>query len=214
VSKRSTAGVSCTLALIASLALARVHPFGDAGLYAASDGKVAIALTTHMPQDVRAILIAKCADCHSNQTRAPFYGHFAPVSWLMERDIVEARKAMNLSLWTGYSIDQQQTYAAKMAQEIKSHDMPPDSVPRNPLGCEATTDTDLATVSAWAHGMQTATGEFGGQQDQAMQHAGRRSLRCAARAAIRSTRTNRDQRCKASMAALQAQRLAMLTPTR
>jgi hypothetical protein len=38
-----------------------------------------------------------------------YYGHFAPASWLMERDIVEARKAMNLSLWDSYSADQQQT---------------------------------------------------------------------------------------------------------
>jgi cytochrome c len=154
VSKRSTAGVSCTLALIASLALARVHPFGDAGLYAASDGKGPALNNAQMPREVQAILIAKCADCHSNQTRAPFYGHFAPVSWLMERDIVEARKEMNLSLWTSYSADQQQTFAAKMAQEIKSHDMPP--IQYRAIHWDAkTTDADLATVAAWAHGMQT-----------------------------------------------------------
>jgi len=155
VSKRSTAGVSCTLALIASLALARIHPFGDAGLYATSDtGRVAIG-ETHMPQDVRAILTAKCADCHSDQTRAPFYGHFAPVSWLMERDIVQARKAMNLSLWAGYSIDQQQTYAAKIVQEVKSHDMPP--LQYRIIHFDArTSDADLAAVAAWAHGLQTS----------------------------------------------------------
>ena len=74
---------------------------------------------SQVPPEVRAILVAKCADCHSTQARAPLYGRFAPASWLMERDIVEARKAMNLSLWDTYSADQQQTLAAKIVQETK-----------------------------------------------------------------------------------------------
>jgi cytochrome c len=42
----------------------------------------------------------------------------------MERDILEGRKHMNLSQWDNYSADQQQTFAAKIVQETKSHDMP------------------------------------------------------------------------------------------
>jgi cytochrome c len=57
-------------------------------------------------------------------TRTPIYGHVAPVSWLMERDILEGRKAMNLSLWDSYSTDQQGVFAAKIAQETKAHAMP------------------------------------------------------------------------------------------
>ena len=152
------AGVSCAIALIASLALARVHPFGDAGLYASKGGGQPVLNGSAMPAEVRAMLEEKCADCHSNQTRAPFYGHFAPLSWLMERDIVEARKAMNLSLWEGYSEDQQETLAAKMVQEIKSHQMPP--IQYRVIHWNAkTTDADMAAVAAWAHGMQgTQTG--------------------------------------------------------
>ncbi len=114
-----------TIALLASLLLARVHPFGDAGLYAANSAQTPILNHSHAPSEIRAILVEKCADCHSNRTRVPFYGSFAPVSWLMERDIVEARKAMNLSLWDTYSDDRQQTLAAKIAEEIKSREMPP-----------------------------------------------------------------------------------------
>jgi cytochrome c len=74
---------------------------------------------------VRRILVEKCADCQSNQTRTPFYGHFAPVSWLMERDIVEARRAMNLSQWETYSADRQQTLVAKILHETRSNGMAP-----------------------------------------------------------------------------------------
>jgi cytochrome c len=145
--------ISFVFALIASLLLARVHPFGDAGLYVANSGEPLTLHDSQMPNEVRAILMEKCADCHSNRTRAPFYGHIAPASWLMERDIVDARKAMNLSLWEAYTADQRQTLAAKMAQEIKSHDMPP--LQYRAIHWHAnTTDADLAVVAAWAHGLQ------------------------------------------------------------
>jgi cytochrome c len=113
------------ISAVASLALACIHPFGDAGLYAAKAAQTPLLSSSQVPAPVRAILVEKCADCHSNQTRAPFYGRFAPSSWLMEHDIVEARKAMNLSLWNAYSSEQQQKLAAKIAHEANSHRMPP-----------------------------------------------------------------------------------------
>jgi cytochrome c len=114
----------CAIALTGSLLLAHVHPFGDAGLYAAKAPRAPLMEHSSIPPEVRATLTAKCADCHSMETRPPLYGRFAPVSWLVERDIVEGRKAMNLSLWDSYSADQQETFAAKIAQETKAHDMP------------------------------------------------------------------------------------------
>jgi cytochrome c len=155
VKKGRIAGVFCAFALFASLVLARVHPFGDAGLYATAVASRPAFNDPIIPPTVRAILDNKCADCHSNQTRAPYYGHFAPVSWLMERDIVKARAAMNLSLWSGYSIDEQETLVAKIAEEIKSHDMPPIQY-RVIHWSSRTTDADLASVAAWAHALQTA----------------------------------------------------------
>ena len=124
-SKLIRSAVASLIAVGASLTLARVHPFGDAGLYATKDAETPIMEHSRVPLEVRAILAAKCADCHSAQTRSPIYGRFAPGSWLMERDIVEARGAMNLSLWDTYSPDQQQTFAAKIAQQTKAREMPP-----------------------------------------------------------------------------------------
>lgn len=123
--KRVRSALLCGMvAVAASLALARVHPFGDAGLYAIRDEETPILNRGQVPEAVRAILVEKCADCHSDQTRAPLYGRFAPASWLMERDIVKAREAMNLSAWERYSPTQQETLAAKMAQETRTHAMP------------------------------------------------------------------------------------------
>jgi cytochrome c len=78
-----------------------------------------------MPADAKAVLVAKCADCHSSETRWPVYARIAPASWLIERDIVEARKHMDLSRWEQIPADQQEVLAAKIVQEAKSGDMPP-----------------------------------------------------------------------------------------
>jgi cytochrome c len=134
---------------MASLALARAHPFGDAGLYAAKGAETPILNHSQVPSEVRAILVEKCADCHSTQTRVPIYGRFAPASWLMERDIVAAREAMNLSFWDRYSAEQQQTFAAKIAQETKAHQMP---LPQYRLihWNARVTDAEIRTLAGWA----------------------------------------------------------------
>ncbi|MCS7067598.1 MAG: heme-binding domain-containing protein [Meiothermus sp.] len=47
----------------------------------------------------RALFVRACADCHSNQTRWPWYSHLAPISWQVQRDVEEGRSKLNLSLW-------------------------------------------------------------------------------------------------------------------
>ncbi|MGA8531580.1 MAG: heme-binding domain-containing protein [Acidobacteriaceae bacterium] len=153
MSRVRIAAICGAFCFLASLALARVHPFGDAGLLAAKSTDTSLLNNIQAPPGVRTILIEKCADCHSNQTHVPLYDHFAPVSWLMERDIVEARKAMNLSLWDTYTEDQRETLAAKMVQETKSREMPPVQY-RMIHWNTRIADADVKTFSVWVHGQQ------------------------------------------------------------
>ena len=143
--------IGCTIVMAASVLLARVHPFGDAGLFAAKSAQAPLMEHSTVPPEARAILVAKCADCHSSQTRSPIYGRLAPVSWLMERDILDGRKAMNLSLWDSYSVDQQSTFAAKIVQETKSHEMP--LLQYRMIHWNARiTDTDVRSFIQWTRG--------------------------------------------------------------
>ena len=119
-----TVAVMGALACTASLLLAHVHPFGDAGLHGARDARTQLLATSSVPPDVRATLTEKCADCHSTESKAPIYSRLAPVSWLMERDILKGREAMNLSLWDRYSAAQQESFKAKIVQETKAGEMP------------------------------------------------------------------------------------------
>ena len=40
-----------------------------------------------------------CFDCHSNETRWPRYASFAPLSWVVQRDVDSGREVMNFSEW-------------------------------------------------------------------------------------------------------------------
>jgi cytochrome c len=104
--------------------LGYVHPVGDPRVENAR-GLGTLLQSSNLSPDAKAVLVTKCADCHSNETRWPAYARIAPGSWLIERDIVEARKHMDLSHWDLLSLEQQQVLLAKISQEAKSREMPP-----------------------------------------------------------------------------------------
>lgn len=52
------------------------------------------------PASVATSIRAACYDCHSYETRWPFYSRVAPVSWLIASDVNEGRKHLNLSEWS------------------------------------------------------------------------------------------------------------------
>jgi hypothetical protein len=54
----------------------------------------------------------------------------------MERDIVEARKHMDLSRWEQMPMEKQQVLLAKISHEAKSGDMPPLQYVAAALGSE------------------------------------------------------------------------------
>jgi cytochrome c len=154
--RRQSFLVACVAALTASLWLARIHPFGDAGLYAEQSSPQPIMEHTSMPPAARATLMTKCIDCHSNQTHAPIYGHLAPVSWLMERDIVRARNAMNLSKWDSYTPEEQEAFRIKILLETRAQFMPPPQY-RLIHRRSRITDADIQAFSLWTHGITLAS---------------------------------------------------------
>lgn len=75
------------------------------------------AITWDSPQ-TEALMRRACYDCHSNDTRWPFYAYIAPVSWLVTDDVREGRDAMNLSTGTG------EIEGEEMIEQIREGEMP------------------------------------------------------------------------------------------
>lgn len=61
---------------------------------------------------------AACFDCHSHETRWPWYAHIAPPAFLLANHVNEGRSEMNFS--TGHNLR-----ADEMIEEIERGNMPP-----------------------------------------------------------------------------------------
>ncbi len=58
-------------------------------------------------EDVAMLLKNSCYNCHSNESEYPWYSYVAPASWLVAKDVREAREELNFSTWKDYDmIDQ------------------------------------------------------------------------------------------------------------
>lgn len=51
------------------------------------------------PAEIKALLRRSCYDCHSNETRWPWYGRTGPGSWLLVHHVNEGREHLNFSTW-------------------------------------------------------------------------------------------------------------------
>ena len=74
--------------------------------------------------EVGALLRTACYDCHSNETRWPWYGHIAPASWLLARDIKEGRSNLNFSAWGKYAEGRRVLALEGIAEEVGEGRMP------------------------------------------------------------------------------------------
>jgi uncharacterized membrane protein len=83
-----------------------------------------IYASEEMPAKVEAILRRSCQDCHSNQTRWPWYSYVAPMSWIVVHDVRKARRQMNLSEWAGYSERKREEKLDGICEQVVNGDMP------------------------------------------------------------------------------------------
>lgn len=75
--------------------------------------------------EVKAVLRRACYDCHSNETRWPWYSRVAPASWLTARDVREGRAELNFSTWNEYSTQQRVKKIKESWEEVAEGEMPP-----------------------------------------------------------------------------------------
>lgn len=83
-------------------------------------------LAAHLavPQETQRILDRACRDCHSNETRWPWYSEVAPVSWWVIEHVNHGRSHFNYSTWSAYDRARQSTLLDRSCSLVKGHDMP------------------------------------------------------------------------------------------
>ena len=77
-----------------------------------------------VPQPVLATLKRACYDCHSSETRWPWYANVAPASWLLASDVRNAREQVNFSRWRKYNAFDRADLLDKVCDQISKRKMP------------------------------------------------------------------------------------------
>jgi hypothetical protein len=76
------------------------------------------------PPAIATMLHEACYDCHSYETRWPWYGHVAPASWFLSGHVNDAREAMNFSDWPNDDADSARNYLNHIVHQVQSGKMP------------------------------------------------------------------------------------------
>ena len=74
--------------------------------------------------EVKEILRGACYDCHSHETRWPWYSRIAPLSWWLADHIREGRADLNFSQWPLLDFEAQADALEDIAAQIKKGKMP------------------------------------------------------------------------------------------
>jgi hypothetical protein len=89
-----------------------------------SDPSGALAARVQLPAEVAAVLDRSCRDCHSNDTRWPWYTNVAPVSWWVIDHVNHGRSHFNFSEWGKYDAEEQQKLLKQSCELTRKGEMP------------------------------------------------------------------------------------------
>jgi len=100
------------------------------------------------PAEIEATLRRACYDCHSNETRWPWYSRVAPLSWLIVRDVTLGRKEVNFSEWGNYYPATRARKLEWIGRALREEKMPPWSYRLMHPGARIS-DADRAALERW-----------------------------------------------------------------
>ncbi|MCJ7933139.1 MAG: heme-binding domain-containing protein [Chryseobacterium sp.] len=79
------------------------------------------------PDHVAKIIRTSCYDCHSNETKYPWYSNISPASWFVKNHINEGRKHLNFSTFAVYEPKRQLHKLEEAIEMVQKKEMPLES---------------------------------------------------------------------------------------
>ncbi len=83
-----------------------------------------IFMQEQLPENVQVTIQNACLDCHSNNTRYPFYDRIAPASWMVSKHIIKGKKELNFSEWGQMDAYDKIKALEDIRQELEQNTMP------------------------------------------------------------------------------------------
>ena len=119
----------------------------------ADDPSLSIRRDPLMTPTVLGLMERACFDCHTNETRWPWYTNITPVNFLVARDVAGGRQHINLSAWLTHAPAKRASFLEQMYDEVSDGAMP--LPPYLLMHSEASwTDDDKKAFLDWAAATQ------------------------------------------------------------
>ena len=112
------------LALLAFVVMQFIRPDKNSEGY---ETVMAFEKETKPSTQLAAVLKENCYDCHSAQTRYPWYSEIAPASYWLRDHIKNGHKHFNVSEWEGYSVKKKEHKLEELVEMVEEGEMPLDS---------------------------------------------------------------------------------------
>jgi len=115
------------------------------------DPALDIRKTLQPPADVTSILETACYDCHSYETRYPWYNQIAPVSWWLANHVREGREHLNFNTFASLPAEDRAHALEEIVETIEKGEMPLNSYTWTHADARLSAG-QRATLVAWAKG--------------------------------------------------------------
>ena len=81
---------------------------------------------SHYPasESIKAMIKTSCYDCHSNNTRYPWYAGIQPLAWWIDHHIEEGKGELNFSDFTAFNIRYKSHKLDEIMEVINESEMP------------------------------------------------------------------------------------------
>jgi hypothetical protein len=112
-----------------------------------------IANAYHTPENVKSILAKACNDCHSNNTRYPWYSKIQPVDWWLTNHINDGKHGVNFDDFKNQPPRFQYNKIGDVIDLVKKGEMPLKSytwIHKDAI----LTDEEKATLIDWAQAIE------------------------------------------------------------
>jgi len=91
-----------------------------------NSGDISKDITTlyPMPDSVKLVFDKACADCHTNNTKYPFYASIQPIGFWLDDHVKDGKRHFNINEFAGYRIGKQNKKLDEVIEQIKEGEMP------------------------------------------------------------------------------------------
>lgn len=79
------------------------------------------------PEPIADLIKNTCYDCHSFETKYPWYSNLQPIGWFLQNHYTEGRKHLNFSNFATYTSEKQAHKLEEAVELIENKEMPLDS---------------------------------------------------------------------------------------